>query len=263
MGKNLKRYYQAWKLRQQGKKLHEIAKIMELKSGEWPRCMIAYINYRINNKFIPMSKELRQLINKEYNLFNMKWCKRTFLLFLLFLILSSFTVSARSYRTAPSDVYVNGYYRKNGTYVQPYYRTPPNNTKLDNYDCIDHGNCGGSIQQPVYVAPTSIPYIPPTLVPYPTHIPYPTFKPFPTLEPFPTFKPYPTHVPYPTYTPYSFPTLTQIPTNMLIPTEALTPTLTNTPILKPTQIIKKKVINNIKKTTQKKSFWQWLFNINP
>lgn len=31
------------------------------------------------------------------------------------------------------DVYVKGYTRKDGTYVQPHYRTSPNNTKLDNY----------------------------------------------------------------------------------------------------------------------------------
>lgn len=30
-------------------------------------------------------------------------------------------------------VRVNGYYKKNGTYVQPYYRSNPNSTKLDNY----------------------------------------------------------------------------------------------------------------------------------
>lgn len=31
------------------------------------------------------------------------------------------------------DVYVNGYYRSNGTYVNPHYRSAPNNTTLDNY----------------------------------------------------------------------------------------------------------------------------------
>lgn len=31
------------------------------------------------------------------------------------------------------DVYVNGYYKKNGTYVESHYRTSPNNTKEDNY----------------------------------------------------------------------------------------------------------------------------------
>jgi hypothetical protein len=32
-----------------------------------------------------------------------------------------------------ADVYVNGYTRSNGTYVQPHYRTSPNNTTSDNY----------------------------------------------------------------------------------------------------------------------------------
>ena len=36
------------------------------------------------------------------------------------------------------DTHVNGYYRQNGTYVQPHYRTAPNNTKTDNYSY--HGN---------------------------------------------------------------------------------------------------------------------------
>jgi hypothetical protein len=32
-----------------------------------------------------------------------------------------------------NDVYVNGYYRSNGTYVQGHYRTRPNRDKTDNY----------------------------------------------------------------------------------------------------------------------------------
>jgi hypothetical protein len=32
-----------------------------------------------------------------------------------------------------NTVYVNGYYRSNGTYVQPHYRTSPNNTVQDNW----------------------------------------------------------------------------------------------------------------------------------
>ena len=32
-----------------------------------------------------------------------------------------------------SDVYKKGYYRNNGTYVQPHYATRPNNTLMDNY----------------------------------------------------------------------------------------------------------------------------------
>lgn len=31
------------------------------------------------------------------------------------------------------DVYVNGYYRRDGTYVQPHYRTALNRTRNDNY----------------------------------------------------------------------------------------------------------------------------------
>lgn len=38
------------------------------------------------------------------------------------------------------DVHVNGYYRKDGTYVQPHYRTSPNSTKSDNYSTIGNVN---------------------------------------------------------------------------------------------------------------------------
>ena len=31
------------------------------------------------------------------------------------------------------DVYVSGYYRKNGTYVQPHYRSAPNSSVRDNW----------------------------------------------------------------------------------------------------------------------------------
>ncbi|MFA5060157.1 MAG: hypothetical protein WC676_05970 [Candidatus Omnitrophota bacterium] len=32
-----------------------------------------------------------------------------------------------------ADTYVDGYYRKDGTYVQPHYRSSPNSTEYDNY----------------------------------------------------------------------------------------------------------------------------------
>ncbi len=35
--------------------------------------------------------------------------------------------------TAFADVYVRGYYRWDGTYVQPHYRSSPNSTPLDNW----------------------------------------------------------------------------------------------------------------------------------
>lgn len=47
---------------------------------------------------------------------------------LLALLLTLFAVPALA-----GDVFVNGYFRSNGTYVQPYHRTSPNNTLLDNY----------------------------------------------------------------------------------------------------------------------------------
>lgn len=34
---------------------------------------------------------------------------------------------------ALADTYVNGYYRKDGTYVQGHTRSSPNNTRYDNY----------------------------------------------------------------------------------------------------------------------------------
>jgi len=42
--------------------------------------------------------------------------------------------------TAYADVYVNGYTRKDGTYVQPYYRSNPNHCKQDNYSYKNNYN---------------------------------------------------------------------------------------------------------------------------
>ena len=39
-----------------------------------------------------------------------------------------------------ADVQVNGYYRQNGTYVQPYTRTSPNTTRVDNYSTQGNTN---------------------------------------------------------------------------------------------------------------------------
>jgi hypothetical protein len=46
---------------------------------------------------------------------------------LLFIPSFSFSTSAFA------DQYVHGYYRGNGTYVQPYYRSSPNGTVTDNF----------------------------------------------------------------------------------------------------------------------------------
>lgn len=45
------------------------------------------------------------------------------------IMLLTFLISS----AAMADTYVNGYYRSNGTYVQPHYRSDSNDTKLDNW----------------------------------------------------------------------------------------------------------------------------------
>lgn len=40
----------------------------------------------------------------------------------------------------PNHVWVNGYYRSNGTYVRGYYRTAPNHTNVDNFSTIGNIN---------------------------------------------------------------------------------------------------------------------------
>jgi hypothetical protein len=47
--------------------------------------------------------------------------------------------------------YVNGYYRSNGTYVQPHYRSNPNNSTFDNYST--KGNYNPYTGQPGTVDP--------------------------------------------------------------------------------------------------------------
>lgn len=41
---------------------------------------------------------------------------------------------------AHADQAVNGYVKKDGTYVQPYIRTTPNTTPADNYSTKGNGN---------------------------------------------------------------------------------------------------------------------------
>lgn len=38
------------------------------------------------------------------------------------------------------DVRVNGYYKTDGTYTQPHYRTSPNNTQSDNWSTFGNSN---------------------------------------------------------------------------------------------------------------------------
>lgn len=45
------------------------------------------------------------------------------------LLLAILTVSSQCL----ADQYVNGYYRANGTYVQPHYRSSPDSSQFNNY----------------------------------------------------------------------------------------------------------------------------------
>ncbi len=59
MPKNLSRYYQAWELRQQGKKLKEIGNIMGF-GVERARILINYINFKIgHHKPLPIAFKLK------------------------------------------------------------------------------------------------------------------------------------------------------------------------------------------------------------
>lgn len=60
--KNLKRYFQAWELRQQGKKLREIAQIMGLKSRERIRYMVNYFDFALKRRPTRIPKNIKQLI---------------------------------------------------------------------------------------------------------------------------------------------------------------------------------------------------------
>lgn len=53
-----------------------------------------------------------------------------------------------------ADQYVNGYYRQNGTYVQPYHRTNADNSVYNNYST--KGNTNPYTGQPGYVNPVRV-----------------------------------------------------------------------------------------------------------
>lgn len=72
--------------------------------------------------------------------------------------LAFLTLSAQ----AMADEYVNGYTRKDGTYVAPHMRSSPNNQQWDNYST--KGNINpytgqkGAEQDNIYSAPKPTPY---------------------------------------------------------------------------------------------------------
>jgi hypothetical protein len=70
---------------------------------------------------------------------------KSFFLLLICLLVIATTVFAQQ------DVWVNGYYRKDGTYVEGYYRTAPNSTKYDNYST--QGNINPYTGKPGWINP--------------------------------------------------------------------------------------------------------------
>ena len=52
---------------------------------------------------------------------------------LLTLVLAAFTFALIASTAIAGDVFVKGYTKRDGTYVQPHYRSSPNSTKLDNF----------------------------------------------------------------------------------------------------------------------------------
>jgi hypothetical protein len=56
----------------------------------------------------------------------------------LFVFIAFLFATANSF--AQSTVYVSGYTKSNGTYVQPHYRTSPNSTRNDNYSTVGNVN---------------------------------------------------------------------------------------------------------------------------
>jgi len=61
---------------------------------------------------------------------------RNLLLTFLLACLAIFSLA----QTNPNHVKVSGYYRSNGTYVQPYFRTAPNSTNTDNFSTKGNTN---------------------------------------------------------------------------------------------------------------------------
>ncbi len=70
--------------------------------------------------------------------------------FIFFLLVSLGSVFAQ---TNPKHIQVCGYYKENGTYVQPYFRTAPNSTNRDNFSTKD--NINPYTNKPGWIEPDS------------------------------------------------------------------------------------------------------------
>ena len=93
----------------------------------------------------------------------------------LFLFISFLFATANSF--AQTSTYVSGYTNSNGTYVQGYYRSTPNDTRNDNYSTVGNvnpytGSYGTKPADNSYVAPstnTAPTYTAPTYYSTPTY----------------------------------------------------------------------------------------------
>ena len=68
-----------------------------------------------------------------------------------------------------ADSYVKGYTKKDGTYVEPHYRSSPNNSKFDNYSTqgnVNPYNGNKGTVEPYYTPPPSYQYTPPPTYKY-------------------------------------------------------------------------------------------------
>ncbi len=77
----------------------------------------------------------------------------------LMIIIATLFATTFTFAQNRSDVNVSGYYKTNGTYVAPHYRTAPNSTVNDNYSTRPNVNpYTGSIgtKAPSYTPSTSI-----------------------------------------------------------------------------------------------------------
>ena len=79
--------------------------------------------------------------------------KMRVLINLLVLVLCIICVNITLAQTNSRHVHVNGYYRSNGTYVQPYFRTAPNSTNRDNFST--KGNVNPYTGKPGWISPDS------------------------------------------------------------------------------------------------------------
>lgn len=59
-----------------------------------------------------------------------------------------------------ADSYVNGYYRKDGTYVQPHHRSDPDGNRFNNYSTEGHYNPYTGATGHVNPFPTPQPILP-------------------------------------------------------------------------------------------------------